>query len=814
MKCLLEDELKINAKNDNIQNFNEPELAGKRTERISRMRDRMITNRPTELLPERALLVTEAYNEHPADPPVLKRAYAFRKILKNMTIFIDDDELFVGHNSPQPRSPIACPELGARWILKDIDNFATRPADSIGITDSNKAILKECLEKWQDNSLDAVVSDLIPMATKEAIAEGMITVGAQGTGHGNIAVNNKKLLEKGLRGIIDEISEKMDGFLAKGIEDTAKLTFWKAAKISCEAVIDFAHRYSALAEEMADHEERPERRKELLGISRTLKKVPEFPADSFKEALQSVWLIYVATQIESDPHAMLLGRFDQYMYPYYKKDIEKGRITDHEVLELLSTIWIKCTAIIKLMDSVTTRTFAGFPLFQNITLGGQGARGEDVCNELTSLTMEAATIARVPQPSLSFRYHNKVDPDALLKACETIKEGLGYPAIMNDNCIIPKHIIRGATLEEARGYCMNCVESDIEGACDSRSNAGYVNFPKCLLLAMNDGVDPSTGKQVGPRTGKLAEFKAFEDLMCSFGKQVAYFVKLIVDAYDLIDGAHAVHAPEPFVSSLLDNCIERGISRQAGGVKYNFSGIFGVGLASVADSIAAVRELCFDTKEVSADDLIGALKNNFSNMSQIKEKCLNAPKFGNDIDYVDLIARDVSHAFCSQVVSYPCMRGGFYIPELHSVSTHVYFGEVTGATPDGRVEGIAFSDGASPVGGRDRNGPTAAVRSMTKIDHVEVLQGVLFNQKFSPSLMNSRESVGLLADYIRTWCELGGHHIQFNIVSSADLKKAQEKPDEYRDLIVRVAGYSAYFAELNRNTQNEIITRTEYEELC
>ena len=814
MKCLVEDERNTTKEFGNREMGRLDEIKSKITARIHRMRDRMITNQPTELLPERALLVTEAYKEYAAEPPVLKRAYAFQKILKNMTIFIDDDELFVGHNSPKPRSPIACPELGARWILADIDNFNTRPADSIGLTDGNKAILKECLGQWQNSSLDSVVSGLISDKTKEAIAEGMITVGAQGTGHGNIAVNNKKLLEKGLRGIIDEIDSKITNFEARDIESSSKLTFWKAAKISCEAVIDFAHRYSHLAAEKAKNEADPKRKNELLEMSRILKKVPEFPADSFREAMQSVWLIYVATQIESDPHAMLIGRFDQYMYPYYKKDIEKGIITNEETLELLSMIWIKCTAIIKLMDSVTTKTFAGFPLFQNITIGGQGPRGEDVCNELTTLIMEAATIARVPQPSLSFRYHNKVDQDALLKACETIKAGLGYPAIMNDNCIIPKHIIRGATLEEARGYCMNCVESDIEGACDSRSNAGYVNFPKCLLLAMNDGADINTGKQLGPKTGKLDDFKSFEDLMKAYEKQVAYFVKLIVDAYDLIDGAHAVHAPEPFVSSLLDNCIERGITRQAGGVKYNFSGIFGVGLASVSDSIAAVRELYFDKKIVGSEAFIKALKNDFADADDIRELCERVPKFGNDDDYVDFIARDAAHIFCKEVVQYPCMRGGIYIPELHSVSTHVYFGEITGATPDGRVKGIAFSDGASPVGGRDRKGPTSAVRSMTKIDHMEVLQGVLYNQKFSPSLLNSRESIGLLADYIRTWCDLGGHHIQFNIVSSEDLKKAQEEPDEYRDLIVRVAGYSAYFAELNRNTQNEIIARTEYEELC
>lgn len=777
--------------------------------RIERMRKRMILDRPAELLPERALIVTEAYEKFATEPPVLKRAYTLREILEKMTLFMDDEELFVGHPSPQPRSPIVCPELGARWILADIDSFASRPADAVAVTEENKTVLRDCLEKWQNLSLDSVVAGLISKEAKGAMAEAMITIGGQGTAQGNISINYTKLLSKGLRGIIDEIDRKMDGFVPGDIEGTNKLTFWKAAKISCEAVITFADRYAKLAAQKAAETSDEKRREELLEIAATLKRVPEHPAHTFREALQSIWLVYTVLHIESDPHAILLGRFDQYMYPFYIKDVEEGRLTEDEALELVATLWIKCTAIIKLMDSVTTRTFAGFPLFQNVTLGGQGTRGEDVCNDLTRIVLDAATVARVTQPSIGFRYHNKVDSDTLLKVCETIREGLGYPAIMNDNCIVPKHLVRGATLEEARNYCTNCVETDVEGMTDSRAHSGYVNFPKCLLLALCDGFDPSTGRQVGPRTGTP---ECFDDLMKAYEKQLAHFVRLIVEAYDLIDGAHAIYAPEPFISSLLDDCIERGLSRQAGGTRYNFSGIFGVGLASAADSMAALRKLCYDSEKVALDDMIDALKNDFQGAEEIRILCFKAPKFGNDDDYVDLIARDLAHIFCKEVVSHPSMRGAFYIPELHSVSTHVYFGELTGATPDGRSAGVAFSDGASPVGGSDRNGPTASVRSMTKVDHQEVLQGVLFNQKFSPSLMNSPAAISLLSDYIRTWCDLGGHHIQFNIISTDSLRAAQKDPAAYRDLIVRVAGYSAYFTELNENTQNEIIARTEHEE--
>ncbi len=785
----------------------------KTARRINGMKDRMILSQPTELLPERALLVTKAYEEYAAEPPVLQRAYALKKVLEEMTLFIDPGELFVGHPSPMPRSPIVCPELGARWILADIDNFANRPADSIGMTAENKGILKDCLGKWQDSSLDAVVNRLISDESKAAIADGMITVGGQGTAQGNISINNRKLLAVGLRGLLNEIDAKLAGFTPRGIDGTKKLTFWKAGKIALESVIAFAHRYAELAGKMASETDDETRKAELLEISSILERVPEFPATTFREALQSIWLVYTVLHIESDPHAILLGRLDQTLYPFYKKDRAEGRLTDEQVVELLAGLWIKCTSIIKLMDSVTTRTFAGFPLFQNITIGGQGPRGEDASNELSRLVLDAALVARVPQPSIGFRYHNRIDPELLQKVCETIREGLGYPAIMNDNCIIPKHLIRGATIEEARNYCTNCVETDIEGMTDSRAHSGYVNFPKCLLLAMNDGTDPQTGRQVGPKTGKMENFASFDDLMKAYETQVAHFTKLIVDAYDLIDGAHAVHAPEPFMSCLLDDCIERGMTRQEGGTRYNFSGIFGVGLASVSDGLAAVKKLCFDEKSVTPSEILEALENDFEGAEDLRKRCEKAPKFGNDDDTVDLIARHASHVFCREVTQYPCMRGGFYIPELHSVSTHVYFGEVTGATPDGRYAGIAFSDGASPVGGRDKSGPTAAVRSLTKIDHLEALQGVLYNQKFSPTLLDTPEAMARFEDYIRTYCDLGGHHIQFNMVSTKQLRKAQENPVAYRDLIVRVAGYSAYFTELNRNTQNEIIARTEYEEM-
>ncbi len=785
------------------------------TSRIAGMKERML-NREVELLPERAILATEAFDENAGLPVILQRAMVFKRIVEESTLFLDDEELFAGSPSAQPRSPVPCPEMGAGWIAGSLDGFSSRGGDPVLVSEENKAILREYLAKWKNRSLDSVAAPIVQELAGGSIKNALITVGATGTSQGNISINYKKLLSKGVHGIIDEIDEKIKNFSPRGIEDAKKLTFWRACKIACEAVIDFAHRYAALARERADEAPSEERRAELERMADDLAQVPEHPARTFRQALQSVWLIYTALHMESDPFAILLGRMDQYLHPYYKADKAAGRITDEEVVDLLGCLWIKCTSFVKLMDENTTKTFAGYPMFQTITLGGQDAYGEDASNELSPLFLRAAEIARTPQPNIVLRYHNKISEELLHAACRAIKIGMGYPSIMNDGSIVPKHLARGASLEEARNYCANCVETDVEGMTDSRATSGYINLPKCLLLAMNDGVDLDSGEQIGLHTGRLADYKSFDQLLGASKKQISAAVESIVRAYDMVDLIHAEYAPEPFLSSFVDDCVERGVSRQDGGVRYNYSGIFGVGLATLADSLMAIKSACFENRKIDAERLVEVLKKDFAGADEERRLLAKAPKFGNDDDTVDALARDCASYFCAEVRKHRSMRGGakdgFYLPELHSVSTHVYFGECTGATPDGRHAGLSFSDGASPSGGADTNGPTASVRSVTKIDHVAALQGVLFNQKFAPQLLDGDEGTARLADYIRTFCDLGGHHIQFNLVSTATMREAQDRPREHRDLIVRVAGYSAYFTELNRNTQDEIIARTEYSE--
>lgn len=772
-----------------------------------------LSSRP-ELFPERAILITESYRKHTGFPVILQRGYAFKNILENMALHIEKGELFLGNPSSKGRCPVVSPEFGAGWIGRELDLFAKRPADTIDVTDENKTILRKILGFWQDKSLDQVLDGVIPERARTAIDSGMITLGGTGSALGNITPDYPKVLEKGLSGIIAEIDEKLNSFQVQAIGDFEKILFWKAARITCQAVINFADRYANRALELAASETDAAWKEELMRMGDILTRVPRKPARNFHEAIQSVWLVYVAVHIESDPHAILLGRFDQYMYPFYEKDLAEERITKPEVKNLLICLWIKCTSMIKLRDDASSKAFAGFPLFQNITVGGQTRTGKDATNELSYLMLEAAAQAGTSQPSIGLRVHEQTPRELLLKAAEVIRTGIGYPAIMNDRVIIPKHLIRGATMEEARDYCTNCVETDIPGRTDSRAHSGYVNFPKCLLLALNNGKDPDTGIQLGPQTGSFTDMKGFKDLYQAYGEQVHYFIETIVEAYNLVDAAHAALVPEPFLSTVLDNCIASGKTRQQGGCAYNFSGIFGVGLSVVADSLAAIKKLVFEENRVDRPNLLKALETDFEGREVLRKQLLNkSPKYGNNDDYVDDIACACTRLFTDEVIRHPCIRGGFYIPEMHTVATHVLMGGMTGATPDGRRRGETFADGISPAGGRDRNGPTQAARSITKLDHVAVLQGLLYNQKCHPTALDSKEALEKMADYIRTFCDLGGHHIQFNVVSRKTLEQARDNPEKFKDLVVRVAGYSAYFTELNQATQEEIIHRTEFREI-
>lgn len=778
-------------------------------DRIEKLKKIELESNP-RLFTERAILVTQTYKENPGKPLVTIQAKSLENILDNIKIYISEGELIVGYQSPQPRCPAVYPEFGAKWVENELDKFSKRTPDRVFISKEDKKIFKDIFKFWKDKSVSYLTDNLIPKKILKSIEEGVITVGGRGTSIGNIGVDYPKVLKKGLYRIIAEDEACIKNFKPKKVTDYTKIDFWKASIISCKAVIRFAQRYSSKAREMLNKETNRQRVNELKTIVEICQWVPGNPARNFWEALQSLWFVHLVLHIETDPHGMSLGRFDQYMYPYYKKEIDEGKITKEDAKELLKLFWIKCSGLLKLRDKRYSKCFAGFPLFQNMTIGGQTTNGEDACNELSYLVLDAASEVKVPQPSINLRFHNKLPDKMLLKASKVIRSGIGYPAILNDNIIIPKMMVRGATLKEARNYHIICVETDIPGKTDSRAHSGYVNFVKCLNLALNNGVDMLTGKQIGPETGNAKEFKSYKDLWGAYKTQISYFIDEIVEAYNIVDTIHATRFPETFLSSILNDCIKNGKSRGEGGAKYCNSGIFGNGLAAVADSLAVIKKYVFEDNLISTEDLIEILKTNFKGKEILRQGFINkVAKYGNDDDYVDFIARDCFDLFCNEVQKHKCIRGGKYIAELHSVAQHVLFGEQTAASANGRKAGDPLSDGISPTGGMDLQGPTATINSVTKMDHLKALQGVLFNQKFHPTALAGKESLEKFKNYIKVYENKGGHHIQFNVISAETLRNAQKSPNNYKSLIVRVAGYSAFFVELNKNTQNEIIARTE-----
>lgn len=778
--------------------------------RIEKLKDKHLSATPQICL-ERATIITKSYKETDGKPAIVRRAEALKKVLEKMTLRIWQDELIVGSLCNQLRSAQVYPEYSWRWIKQELDDFQKRKGDPLYISKEGKSELINLIKYWKGESIEERVSTLISEQAKRGLRAKAITLGGHQTSIGNAIVDYDFVLQNGIKELIRKSNNQLDKLEIANYKDLEKYHYLKAVITVCKAAINFSQRYAELAARLSKTERSTRRKRELNKIAKICQRVPEKPARTFYEALQSLWFIHLIVHLESGPHGICLGRFDQYMYPFYKNDVDNGEITKEEAKELLQCLWIKMSNLIKLRDKFYSQAFAGFPLFQVVTIGGQSNNGKDATNELSYLILDATAEVRVPQPSLSLRYHDNIDEEFLFKACQVVRLGMGWPSFVNDEIIIPKMLARGYTLEEARNYATNCIEPDVPGKSDSRPHSGYVNFAKCLELALNDGIDPETRERLGPATGKPKEFRTFNDLFVAFLRQVKYQANLIRTSYNICELIHREMAPNPFTSALFLDSIKKGKSRQAGGPKYNHSTIFGVGLGTVSDSLAAIKKLVFEDRTLSMGKLMEAIKNDFEGYEKIRQILITkAPKYGNDNDYVDQICEKIVDDFCQEVQEYHNPRGGNYLAELHSVSMHAIFGSVCGATPDGRKAGNFVSEGVSPVQGRDNKGPTATLKSVAKIDHSKVLNGTLLNQKFSAGSLEGRENLRKFASLIKAYFTLGGHHIQFNVISTGTLKKAQERPDKFRNLLVRVAGYSAYFVELTKEVQNDIIARTEH----
>ena len=783
-----------------------------KNERTQRLKERLLHTRP-EVESERARLLTQSYRETEGQPTVIRRALALQKILEEMSISIREDELIVGHRSNKPRSGPQFPEMSIEWIIKELDRFEIRPVDRFLTSNEVKKELREILPWWKGKTVCDCAWHNIPEDTKHLIGSHIFVIDnnlLNGLGH--ILPNYQKAINLGFRTLKEQALSHLGRLEYLSGDDFEKRHFWKAVITVLEAAITFAHRYADLAGKLADREEDPWRKKELREISRICRRVPAHPASSFREAAQFFWFLQCICFIESDGMSISPGRFDQYMYPYYQKDLQRGILTRGEAREILECLWVKFSELVELFPEDWAYTASGFPMGQNLIVGGQTPDGQDATNELSYLCLEAGARMQLPQPNLSVRLHQNSPLKFRQKAAEVIRLGYGQPACFNDEIIIPALLRRGIPLKDARDYAVvGCVEIAVSGKTEAYSNPANLNLPRVLEITLNNGQDVFSQEKIGLSTGDPRQFRTFEQLWDAFRKQMELFVYHMVVASNAIERAHAELVPTPFLSVLISDCLEKGKDVIDGGAVYNFSSPQGIGIANVTDSLAVIKKLVFEEKKITMVELLEVLKVNFQGQEKLRQILINkVPKYGNDDDYVDSLARRVSVLYGKEVEKYHNPRGGQFQPGLYSVSINVPMGKHVGATPDGRKAHTPISDGVSPVHGLDVHGPTATCKSVSKLKHILFSNGTLLNLKFHPENLGSSEGMIKLVFLIESFFNLGGMHIQFNVVSADTLRKAQKYPEKYRSLVVRVAGYSAYFTELYQDLQDDIIVRTEH----
>ena len=738
----------------------------------------------------------------------MRLAGAFAHVLDNMSIRIEPEEMIVGNMGPTPRSCQIFPEYSWSWIEEELDTLDKRRTERFAIAEDDKENLRKVFTFWKGRSTSEIAGEIIPDKSKNASKAGLFTIGAPGTGIGHAIVDYPLVINRGFIGILSDLESLKEQH--KG--DEKKELFYDSVIIQIESIIRFANRFSNYASKMAEEETDNQRKDELQEISRICAKVPAEPAETFQEALQSFWFVHLLVQTESNGHSMSTGRFDQYMYPFYKEDINKNRISREVALELLEMLWVKFTSLIKFRNEYYSIAFAGHPMFQNLTIGGQDNTGNDVSNEITKLVLEATANIRVTQPTVSFRWHKNTPKDLKLQVVDVVSQGLGMPGLFNDEAIIPMMLDKGTDASDANNYSiLGCVEPIIEGKSDPRPNIGYVNLPKILEITLNNGRNPKTGELVGKETGDPRAFTDFNELWRAYEEQIDYAIELLTLADRKAAGVLAEHKPTPFISSLLEGCLTNGKTMQDGGATYNSGGIMGVGVAIAADSLATLRKYIFEDKELSFDEMLEILANDYEGHEDLRVRLENdSCKYGNDIEKVDFLARDTGRAFCNAIQSRMTTRNGPYHGALFSVSMYIPQGEALGATPDGRKAGVMLSDGVSPTQNRDTQGPTAAMKSVARLDHSLCYNGTLYNMKFTPEFFDTEQRREKFTGMVDAYFQMGGFHVQFNVVSKETLEDAKVNPMQHRDLIVRVAGYSAYFIELDPFVQDEVIARTEF----
>ncbi|WP_346695337.1 glycyl radical protein [Thermophilibacter mediterraneus] len=794
---------------------------GELTPRMRAFREEMLDERPY-IDAERAVLATEAYRANQSQPNVMKRALMLEKILDNMSIYIEDKTLIVGNQATKNRNAPIFPEYTMEFVIDELDTFEKRDGDVFYITDQTKAQLRELAPFWENNNLRARGEALLPDEVQVYMETGVFGMeGKLNAGDAHLAVNYARVLKDGLAGYEERVRELKGALDLTDPDAIDKYVFYKAVLVVIAAVRRFALRYAALARETAASEADPARAAELLQIAETCERVPYEPARSFREAVQSVWFIQLILQIESNGHSLSYGRFDQYMFPYYEADVASGAITEDEALELLTCLWIKTLSINKVRSQAHTFSSAGSPMYQNVTIGGQTPDKHDAVNALSFLVLRSVAQTRLTQPNLTVRYHANLNKEFYDECIEVVKLGFGMPAFNNDEVIIPSFINWGVAEEDAYNYsAIGCVETAVPGKWGYRcTGMSYVNFPRMLLVAMNDGVDVTSGKRFAKGYGNFRDMKSYDELMDAWDKTVREVTRASVIVENAIDKASERDVPDVLCSALTDDCIGRGKTIKEGGAVYDFISGLQVGIANMADSLAAIKKLVFDEGRITPAELADALESDFAGEEgeRIRQMLVNdAPKYGNDDDSVDQLVVDAYDSYIDEIAKYPNTRhgrgpvGGIRYAGTSSISANVGQGMGTMATPDGRHAHDPLAEGCSPAHNADTHGPTAVFKSVSKLPTEKITGGVLLNQKVTPATLASERNKQKLEMLISTFFDrLHGYHVQYNVVDRATLIDAQEHPERHKDLIVRVAGYSAFFNVLSRATQDDIIARTE-----
>ena len=828
-----------------------------KTDRITRLIDNLYAKLPV-IESARAKLLTESYKSTENEPLIIRRAKAFEHILKYIPIVIRDDELIVGSTTLAPRGCQTYPEFSYEWLEQEFDTVEHRSADPFYISDKTKEELKEANAYWKGKTTSELATSYMAPETLTAMAHNIFTPGNyfyNGVGH--VTVHYDWILKSGFKGLKEKIEKELAEIKVSDANYAKKSRLLEAMIISIDAVINYAHRYSELAKQTALKCTDPKRKAELETIAKNCASVPENGAKTFWEACQSFWFVQQLLQIESSGHSISPGRFDQYMFPYFKADTDAKTITRDFAQELIDCIWIKLNDLNKVRDCASAEGFAGYSLFQNLIVGGQNEEGLDVTNDLSFMCLDASIHVHLPQPSLSIRVWNGSPQKLLVRAAECTRTGVGLPAYYNDEVIIPSLMSMGLSLEDARTYnIIGCVEPQKAGKTEGWHDAAFFNMCRPLELVFHNGADK--GEQVGPKTGEISDFKTFDDFFNAYKAQMEYCIQLLVNADNAIDVAHAERCPLPFLSSMIEDCIGSGKTVQEGGAIYNFTGPQGFGIANMADSLYAIKTLVYDQKKITLKEYKEAIDDNFGKGMEehmakkvvenvidslkkqgksVSEKDIEGilrgllapavskekqdkyqklldmidelPKYGNDIEDLDYFAREVEYTYAKPLRKYYNPRGGKFQAGLYPVSANVPLGAQTGATPDGRIAFKPVADGVSPSAGKDTHGPTAAANSVARLNHGMASNGTLYNQKFHPSALAGQEGLNKFVDMIRAYFDQKGMHVQFNVVDKQTLLDAQAHPEQYKHLVVRVAGYSALFTTLSKSLQDDIISRTE-----